>query len=59
MKCESGMYGRVTMFCESARSGLKEIETVLYDFLYDFLKKFQVRQKVSDVVIFGVIYLLN
>ena len=55
MKCESGMYGRGTMFCERARSGLKEIETVLYD----FLKKFQVRQKVSDEVIFGVIYLLN
>ena len=46
MKCESGMYGRVTMFCESARSGLKEIETVLYGFpkkSFRFGKKFQMK----------------
>ena len=43
MKCESGMYGRVTMFCESARSGLKEIETAFIETekSFRFGKKFQ------------------
>ena len=53
-KLESCMYCMMTMVCGSVQWRLcEEIRP-----LYDYLKKFQIwGKKVSDVVIFGVIYL--
>ena len=56
MKRESGMYGRLTMVCGSVRSGLCEMRSEI-DFILLFKKVSNLGQKVSDVVIFGVIYL--
>ena len=49
------MYGRLTMVCGSVRSRLKEIEA-LYVLVPN--KSFRFADVVSDVGIFGVIYLL-